>query len=169
LQRILISACLLGERVRYDGGDRHLESPLLMRWQQEGRLIALCPEVAGGLPVPRPPAEITGGDAEAVLRGRGAIRNNRGEDVTTPFLEGAERALACCLQHRIKLAILKEGSPSCAVAHLNDGSFSGRKIGGRGLTALLLARHGIATFNEHQLQEAADLPPQLEHPPHAVA
>ena len=69
MQKILVSACLLGEKVRYDGGDCR-QSGLLELWQQDGRIVALCPEVAGGLPVPRPAAEILSGDADGVLRGQ---------------------------------------------------------------------------------------------------
>ena len=155
MHKILISACLLGENVRYDGNHSLIHSTHLKQWQQQGRLLPLCPEVAGGLPVPRPAAEIDAGDAEAVISGEGHIRRGDGEDVRAAFMAGAEKALALCLQHHIHIAILKEGSPSCGVNKVNDGSFSGTKINGQGVTARVLAKHGIAVFSEFQIVAAA--------------
>jgi len=154
MQMILVSACLLGQKVRYDGGDCRQEG-LLAGWHAEGRILPLCPEVAGGLPVPRPAAEIEAGDAEAVLFGRAAIRTAAGRDISDAFVDGAERALAICRQHGIRMAVLKEGSPSCGSARVGDGSFSGMKVAGQGLTARLLERHGIRVFSEERIDEAA--------------
>jgi len=155
MQRILVSACLLGQRVRYDGGDAALDDATFRRWLDEGRLVGFCPEAAGGLPVPRQPAELEHGDAEAVLHGRAAVRTRGGVEVTDAFLRGAELALAECGRHGIRLAVLKEGSPSCGVDLVNDGGFSGHKIAGQGLTARLLTRHGIRVFSEHQIPAAS--------------
>ncbi|NWF38914.1 DUF523 domain-containing protein [Mariprofundus sp. NF] len=154
MQKILVSACLLGEKVRYDGGDSR-QSGLIAQWQSEGRLISICPEVAGGLPIPRPPAEIVSGSADAVLRGRGSVQRQNGEDVTDAFVDGAERALALCMKHQIGFAILKEGSPSCGVNSVNDGRFSGIKIDGEGVAACLLRRHGIDVFSEQEVEQLA--------------
>ncbi|ATX80907.1 Uncharacterized conserved protein YbbK, DUF523 family [Mariprofundus ferrinatatus] len=153
MQKILVSACLLGQKVRYDGGDC-LQHGLLDAWQSDGRLVPFCPEVAGGLTVPRAPAEIVLGDADFVLRGCGMICTQHGDDVTDAFVDGAERALAECMRHGIRIAILKEGSPSCGATRVNDGSFSGRKIDGLGVTARLLVRHGVHVFSEQQLDAA---------------
>jgi len=153
MHRILISACLLGDNVRYDGNNSLFHSDRLQFWQQQGRLLRLCPEVAGGLPVPRVAAEIDGGDAKAVIKGEVQIRRQDGVDVSDAFMTGAEIALALCMKHDIRIAILKEGSPSCGVNKVNDGSFSGTKISGQGLTACMLAQHGIAVFSEHQIAE----------------
>jgi len=161
MHKILVSACLLGEKVRYDGGDCRQDG-LLLQWQAEGRIVPFCPEVAGGLPVPRPAAEIEAGDAEAVLHGRGAIRTGSGMDVTEPFLQGAEKALAECRRHNIHMVVLKEGSPSCGVSLVNDGSFAGHKVSGTGLTSRLLQRHGIRVFSEGQLDEAATCLQRME-------
>jgi len=161
MQKILVSACLLGAKVRYDGSDC-LQHGVLDQWQQQGRIIALCPETLAGLPVPRPPAEIEQGNAEAVLRGKAAVRRQDATDVTDAFLEGAELALRECWRHKIKVAILKEGSPSCGVCLVNDGSFSGHKIAGSGMTAALLIRHGISVFSEHQMQDAEQRIRELE-------
>jgi len=155
VNKILISACLLGENVRYNGGNSHLDSTILQQWQQEGRILSTCPEMAGGLPVPRMPSEIENGDAKAVLLGKSGIRRKDGDDVTDAYMDGAEMTLALCIQHHIRIAILKEGSPSCGVSCVNDGSFSGHKIDGQGLTAHLLTRHGISVFSESQINQAA--------------
>lgn len=160
-EKVLVSACLLGEKVRYDGSDCQ-QRGLIEQWQREGRVVPLCPEVAGELPVPRPPAEIEDGNAEAVLQGKSAIRRKDGTDVSESFLQGAEKALAECWKHKIKIAVLKEGSPSCGANRVNDGTFSGIKINGQGLTARLLARHGISVFSEAQMDEAAKRLTELE-------
>jgi len=161
MERILVSACLLGEKVRYDGGECAAHG-LLDTWSKQGRIISLCPEMAGGLCVPRLPAEIEAGDANAVLRGTGKVQRKDGADVTAAFLDGAERALAQCWEHKIKIAILKEGSPSCGSSLVNDGRFSSQKISGQGITTALLSGHGISVFNETQLDEAARRLSELE-------
>jgi len=154
MHKILISACLLGENVRYDGKNSLNNSDILEVWKRQGRLVPLCPEVAGGLAIPRPPAEIEAGNAKAVIKGEGAIRRKGGGDVTDAFMVGAEKSLALCMQYNIRIAILKEGSPSCGVNKVNDGRFSGVKIAGQGVTACLLEQHGIAVFSEYQIVEA---------------
>ncbi len=164
MQKILVSACLLGEKVRYDGGDCR-RAGLLRRWQEEGRVVPFCPETAGGLPTPRAPAEIEGGEADAVLAGRARVRNKTGGDVTDAFVDGAELALAACWRERIKVAVLKEGSPSCGANSVSDGSFTGRKRKGQGVTARLLARHGISVFSEDELEAAARRLAELEAVP----
>jgi uncharacterized protein YbbK (DUF523 family) len=149
MEKVLVSACLLGERVRYHGGDAHVDHPLLRRWQQEGRLVVLCPEVTGGLTTPRPAAEIrTTPEGRRVLTAAGC-------DVTDAFERGAEAAAAACAAHRIRMAILKDGSPSCGSGTIYDGTFSRRRTAGEGLTAARLKRDGIAIFSEDQLEDAA--------------
>jgi len=160
MQKILVSACLFGERVRYDGG--HSRVAALEQWQKQGRIISICPEVAGGLPIPRPAAEIESGDSDLVLRGRGFIRRRDGQDITDAFIDGAECALALCFEHHIRIAILKEGSPSCGVSLVNSGDFSGRKIDGMGITARLLSQHSVFVFSEHQLDRAAEKLAELD-------
>jgi len=136
----------LGEAVRYDGGDccHHLNKQaaiLLQQWQQQGLLLPLCPEVSGGLPVPRPAAEIVGDK----------VVTQAGEDVSHAFRMGAEKALALCQQYQIQYAILKQGSPSCGNSLVNDGTFSKTKVRGQGITAGLLTAHHIQVFNETEL------------------
>jgi len=161
IQKILVSACLLGEKVRYDGSACSVHG-LLDTWGRQGRIVPICPEVAGGLCVPREPAEIEQGDADAVLRGLGRIRKKNGDDLTDAFMDGAERALALCWEHKIKIAILKEGSPSCGSNRVNDGKFKSHKINGQGLTTALLTGHGISVFSEDQLHAAAQRLAELE-------
>lgn len=161
MEKILVSRCLLGHRVRYDGG-AHGPFDLLGVWQSEGRIVPLCPEVAGGLPTPRPPAEIPGGQGGAVLDGRVAVVTVGGEDVTTAFVAGAEAALELIARHGIRLAVLKARSPSCGNLENYDGSFSGTRVAGEGVTTAALKRAGVAVFNETELVAAQRLLAALE-------
>lgn len=151
--KVLVSACLLGQPVRYDGRDSG-HPDLLRRWQAEGRVVPLCPEVAGGLPTPRPPAEIPGGQGGSVLDGEAQVLTVLGEDVSEAFLKGADLALALVRRHCIGVAVLKSGSPSCGNLLTYDGSFSGTKVPGEGVTAALLRREGVKVFSELQLAQA---------------
>jgi uncharacterized protein YbbK (DUF523 family) len=154
MQKILVSRCLLGHRVRYDGG---AGGPFdqLQRWIDEGRVVPLCPEVAGGLPTPRAAAEIPGGQGGDVLDGQAAVITTEGEDVSAQFLSGAYQALELVQQHDIRIAVLKANSPSCGNLLTYDGTFSGVKVTGEGVTAALLRRHGVRVFSELELAEAA--------------
>lgn len=138
---VLISACLCGERCRYNG--EVLSYPRFERLVHEGLALAVCPEVLGGLGVPRPPCEIRGG---RVIAGDA-------KDVTEAFEKGARAVLAPARQHGIRAAVFKERSPSCGSGHVYDGSFSGRLVPGAGLAAALLMRHGIAVCNEETATE----------------
>lgn len=164
MQKILVSRCLLGQPVRYDGG-AHGPFDLLQRWQAEGRVVALCPEVAGGLPTPRAPAEIAGGQGARVLDGQLAVLTVDGEDVTAAFVEGAEQALKLVRQHGIRLALLKARSPSCGNRENYDGSFSGTKVAGEGVTAAALRRAGVQVFSEEELPAAEAALRKLEEQP----
>lgn len=114
-------------------------------WQQLGCLVTICPEMSGGLPVPRPPAE---------LQPDGRILTESGQDVSAQFNQGAQNTLQLCQQQHIKIAILKQSSPSCGSQQIYDGSFSGQKIAGMGITAQLLTEHGINVFCEQTLSQA---------------
>lgn len=163
MERILVSSCLLGRPVRYDGRAKESKAAVFTRWHAEGRLVPVCPEVAGGLAVPRPPAEITPisgrderrTDGHAVLDGTARVLTTDGDDVTEPFIRGAEHALIVARRHRVRMAVLKEGSPSCAGHRLYDGSFSGRSVSGVGVTTALLERHRIRVFTEDDFDSAA--------------
>jgi len=154
MQKILVSRCLLGHRVRYDGG---ASGPFdqLAQWLDEGRVIPLCPEVAGGLPTPRAAAEIPGGQGGQVLDGQALVITTEGEDVSAQFLSGAYQALELVREHGIRIAILKANSPSCGNLLTYDGTFRGVKVSGEGVTAALLRRHGVQVFSELELAEAA--------------
>lgn len=154
MEKILVSRCLLGQRVRYDGG-AHGPFSELQRWQAEGRIVGVCPEVAGGLPTPRPPAEIRDGRGAAVLDGHLPVLTSDGQDVTAAFVEGASQALELVRKHAIRMAVLKARSPSCGNEQTYDGSFSGTRVDGEGVTAALLRRHGVKVFHEGQLDQAA--------------
>ncbi|TYO75287.1 DUF523 domain-containing protein [Pseudomonas sp. CK-NBRI-02] len=153
LPRVLVSACLLGQPVRYDGRDSG-HPDLLQRWQAEGRVVPLCPEVVGGLPTPRPPAEIPGGQGAAVLDGQAQVVTVTGLDVSEAFLAGARQALALVREHGIRVAVLKAGSPSCGNRLTYDGTFSGVKVPGEGVTTALLRREGVLVFSELELEDA---------------
>ena len=155
MQKILVSRCLLGHRVRYDGG---ASGPFdqLQAWLDEGRVVPLCPEVAGGLPTPRAAAEIPGGQGGEVLDGQASVITAEGEDVSAQFLSGAYQALELVQRHGIRIAVLKANSPSCGNLLTYDGTFSGVKVTGEGITAALLKRHGVRVFSELELADAAE-------------
>ncbi|OPK10769.1 DUF523 domain-containing protein [Pseudomonas sp. VI4.1] len=154
MQKVLVSRCLLGHRVRYDGG---ASGPFdqLQHWLDEGRVVPLCPEVAGGLPTPRAAAEIPGGQGGEVLDGQAPVITTEGADVSAQFLAGAYQALELVEKHGIRIAVLKANSPSCGNLLTYDGTFSGVKVSGEGVTAALLKRHGVQVFSELELAEAA--------------
>ncbi|MDD0973563.1 DUF523 domain-containing protein [Pseudomonas fontis] len=154
MHKVLVSACLLGQPVRYDGrASGHPDT--LQAWQAQGRVVPLCPEVAGGLPTPRPPAEIPGGQGRAVLDGDARVVTVAGEDVSAQFVAGAQIALALVRRHGIRIAVLKSGSPSCGNQQTYDGTFSGTKVAGEGVTTALLRGDGVLVFSELELEAAA--------------
>lgn len=152
--RVLVSACLLGERVRYHGGDAFIDHPILRRWLAEGRVVPLCPEVEGGLPTPRPAAEIQNGGGTAVILRNAVVRTRDGHDVTPQFLAGAEAAVRAIRRHGITVAVLKDGSPSCGSTMIHDGSFSGARRSSDGVTAAALRAAGVRVFSERELEPA---------------
>lgn len=155
MEAVLVSACLLGEAVRYNGGDKRSESDILQRWLREGRVVAVCPEVAGGLPVPRPPAEIVdGAGGPSVLAGTVRVVASNAQDVTAEFVKGAQTAAELARAHRIRVAVLKEGSPSCGSSYTYDGTFTGTRVSHPGVTTALLQQAGVHVFSEQQFAEA---------------
>lgn len=167
MHKVLVSRCLLGQRVRYDGGVQAAEA-LLAAWQSEGRVVPVCPEVEGGLPTPRPRAEIPTGQGAAVLDGRLPVRTHEGDDVTAPYLEGARIALRLAAEHGIRIAVLKARSPSCGNTETYDGTFTATRVPGEGVTAAALRRAGIRVFNETELADAAAALAELEASPPQV-
>jgi uncharacterized protein YbbK (DUF523 family) len=160
---VLVSACLLGEAVRYNGGDMRCDDGILQRWLREGRVISVCPEVAGGLPVPRPRAEIAdGADGRQVLAGNARVIDSNGRDVTAYLVCGAGQALERARAKQIRIAVLKQHSPSCGTHYTFDGSFTDTRVPRVGVTAALLQQAGIRVFSEAQLAEADALLKQFE-------
>lgn len=165
MKKLLVSACLLGQPIRYDGDDngdkvKHL-SEWLERWRLEGRLIPVCPETLGGLPTPRPPAESVGGDGHEVLAGSARVMTYEGDDVTTAFVEGAEKTLNTALTSGAAGALLAARSPSCGTGEIYNGSFTRTVTEGDGVTVALLQQNGIRCFtpadSEAMIQWMADI------------
>jgi len=150
---ILISACLLGNPVRYDGTDLFLDHPLIKKWLDQDRLIAVCPEVEGGMSVPRAAAEITNGDGKSVLGGKSRVMDSEGEDVTNSFIKGALKTLKMALDNDCVAAILTEHSPSCGSNKVYDGTFTKTKRDGVGVTTSMLEQNHIPVFNQEQLED----------------
>ena len=140
--KILVSSCLLGKNVRYDGKNNLIDHKIF----QENQIFPICPEVDGGLPTPRPPSEIV----------KDKVINIHGEDVSKFFQNGANLALSLAKKQGIKIAILKSKSPSCGKDKIYDGSFSKKLISGDGLTAKTLKENGIKVFDETELDEARE-------------
>ena len=140
MEPILISACLLGAACRYDGGS----NPVLSVEALMGRcqLVPVCPEQLGGLPTPREPAERT----------EGGVVTKTGADVSAQFQRGAEQALHLARIFGCKKAVLKERSPSCGAGEIYDGSFTGARVPGDGVTAQRLKANGIAVFGESEIE-----------------
>ena len=138
---LLISACLMGIRCRYDGGRKEL--PCLNSLLDKHVLIPVCPEVLGGLSTPRMPAERIG---------RRVVTRD-GRDVTDNYLRGAQEALRLAQMTGCTHALLKERSPSCGCGRIYDGTFSGRLCDGDGVCGALLQQHGIKVLGESRVQE----------------
>lgn len=139
--KVVISACLLGIRCRYDGGDSRSDTAIKQGETQD--IIPVCPEESGGLPTPRPPAEIVGGDGNDVLDGKAKVMTVEGTDVTEAYLKGARHALGVAQSNGTTHVVLKARSPSCGCGDIYDGTFSGTLTSGDGVTTALLKRHGI--------------------------
>ena len=148
---ILVSACLLGQKVKYDGGDNLQE--LLKAAEKEGHFVSVCPETAGGLPRPREPVEIQKGTGEDVLEGCADVQSPSGKDCTKEFLNGAQSVLETAKRYHARVAILKESSPSCGSHTVYDGTFTHKKIEGQGVCAALLKRNGIRLYSEKDMTE----------------
>ena len=146
---ILVSACLLGHKVKFSGGANTHD--LLLKYNERGRFLAVCPECFGQLPVPRPPVEIQHATGKKVLAGKAEVRDAQGHDATRAFLTGADKVLKIAEAYHGKVAILKEGSPSCGVKKIHGGNFDGKKIKGQGVTTALLMKNGITVYSEKDM------------------
>ena len=136
---IIVSACLLGEKCRYDGEGKLCRD--LDRLRNKYNFIAVCPEILGGLKTPRSPSEICGG----------RVVDKDGKDNTEAYLKGAKKALEAAERHKCTFAVLKSKSPSCGKGKVYDGSFSGRLVKGNGITAELFKKNGIRVLTEEEI------------------
>lgn len=137
--RILVSACLLGVGCKYSGGDN--ADPRVIALKERFELVPVCPEQLGGLPTPRPCAERAGQ----------RVATENGQEVTPQFQKGAEETLRLAKLLDCQAALLKSRSPSCGSVEIYDGSFSHRRVLGRGVTAEKLVHAGIPVFDEEHL------------------
>ena len=143
---ILISACLAGLNVRYNGTnclDEKIQKLVL-----ENKAVTVCPELMGGFSTPREPAEIVGGNGQDVLDGNATVVESSGRDVTDLYLKGAYATLQKALEVGATYVILKEYSPSCGSAKIYNGEFNGIKLAGEGVTTALLRRNNIVVLSE---------------------
>jgi len=145
---ILVSSCLAGLKVRYNG--THCLDEKVAKLIEEKKAVAVCPEVLGGLSTPREPAEIIGGDGNDVLDGKAKVLTENGKDVTEHFLRGAYATLEIAKKVGATLVVLKENSPSCGSTMVYSGEFNGQKIAGDGVTSALLKRNGFKVISEEQ-------------------
>ena len=141
---ILISACLVGHRVRFDGGVK--TNDLLMKYNERGRFIAVCPECFAMLPIPRPPMELQRTSGEKVLAGKGHALDKNGQDTTEYLITGAEKVLKIAEAYHVRVAILKERSPSCGTHLVHTGKFDGQTRQAMGVCAGCFGGHGIKVY-----------------------
>ncbi|SDA77769.1 Uncharacterized conserved protein YbbK, DUF523 family [Lachnospiraceae bacterium G11] len=137
--KILVSACLLGQKCKYNGGDNYSEA--VAEYVKGHEVIPVCPEVEGGLSVPRIPCEIV----------NGVVTNAEGLSVDKEFRRGAELCLKKALEEKVDLAILQSRSPSCGVNQIYDGTFTGKLVSGKGVFARLLEENGIETIDVEEI------------------
>ncbi|MDO4582175.1 MAG: DUF523 domain-containing protein [Bacillota bacterium] len=149
---ILVSACLVGENCKYDGGNNYNQA--VVDYLRGREYIAFCPELTAGLDTPRQPCEIIGnGDGAGVVIGMCKVINNNMENLSSAFVEGARQAYRECQRHKIQMAILKDKSPSCGVYKIYDGSFSHKLKRGMGVTASLLNCNHILVKSEEDIEK----------------
>ncbi len=145
MESILISACLLGIRCRYDGESKEYD---LKNLEKRFNLIPVCPEIYGGLPTPRVPSEILGDE----------VFNREGICVSEQYNKGAEEALKLAKKFDVKYAVLKAKSPSCGKGEIYDGTFSKKLIQGDGIAVRCLKKHGIEIFTENEIDLLLEKP-----------
>ena len=148
---ILVSSCLAGLEVRYNG--THCLNNKIMKLIEEKKAITVCPELLGGFSTPREPAEIIGGNGEDVLDGKAKVIEKSGRDVTELYIKGAYITLKKAIDVNATVVVLKEYSPSCGSSMIFNGEFIGEKIAGNGVTAALLKRNGLQVISEKQFSD----------------
>ena len=137
--KIFVSACLMGKNCKYNGGNNYSEA--VKKYVEGHEVISMCPEVEGGLPIPRTPAEIV----------NGIVTNRDGVSVDKEFRAGAEKILDVLLEEKVELAILQSRSPSCGIGRIYDGSFTKTLTNGNGIFADLLVKHGIKVIDVEKI------------------
>ena len=142
-EKLLISACLMGFCCKYDGGTNTLPADTIAALREQYELIPVCPETAGGLPIPRAPSE----------RRDGRVISREGNDVTAEYEQGAQIALALTERFGGRKALLKERSPSCGAGEIYDGTFSHSRVPGDGVAAEALRRAGLFLCGESELEK----------------
>jgi len=145
----LCSACLLGIKCRYNGKGK--PNKKLVALAKKELLIPVCPEQLGGQPTPRPNAEIKNGNGKDVLKRKAKVYEDNGQDVTRYFINGAKEVLKIAKLYNVKVAILKQKSPSCGSGQIYDGTFSKNLISGDGVTSALLKKKGIKIISEEEI------------------
>lgn len=151
--KILVSSCLLGNPVRYDGTAGTLDKRLRSYLEAGCDLLEFCPECEGGLDTPRIPAEICEGTGDDVFTGTAQVKTSQHQNVTDSFILGAQRCVEFCKRENISICLLKERSPSCGSSIVYDGTFTGRLIQGRGVTTTLLEKNNIQVFSDENFNE----------------
>ncbi len=139
MENLLISSCLVGNNTKYNGKNNYL--PLIEKLKDKYNLIVICPEVMGGLSIPRDPSEIKGDK----------VISNKGNDVTKEYNLGAKIALDLAKKYNCKKALLMEKSPSCGVKKIYDGTFSKNLIDGMGITTKLLYENKIEVYSKDEI------------------
>ncbi|MFD2212673.1 DUF523 domain-containing protein [Metabacillus endolithicus] len=148
---LLVSSCLAGLEVRYNGTHSLLKE--IRDLVNENKAVTVCPELLGGFTTPREPAEIVGGNGEDVLDGHARVVEKSGKDVTELYIRGAYSTLEKAIEMKAKVVILKDYSPSCGSSMIYNGRFKGKKVIGNGVTTALLKRNGIMVFSESNLPD----------------
>lgn len=146
---MIVSACLVGVDCKYSGENNYNDK--VKEFLKDKQYIIICPEQLGGLTTPRKPSEIDKIGGKEVLKGNSKVINCDNEDVTENFIKGAKESLKIAKMFNCKKALLKEGSPSCGCNLIYDGTFTGQKISGMGVTAALFNENNIEVFSEKEL------------------
>lgn len=143
MKKIVVSACLLGRNCKYSGGNNRNEA--VIAYLKDKEYIPVCPEVEAGMPVPRPPVEIRDGKVISI----------EGKDLDAVYRKGVAKVMETISKEEISLAILKAKSPTCGVHEIYDGTFTGRKIPGRGILAEVLMKAGVVVCDEKDLEKGS--------------
>jgi len=146
-EKILVSRCLLGENVRYDGGNCLVNKSKLAKIEKNFEIIPICPEVLAGMSIPREPIELI----------NNSIYNEKNEKLDDMFIPVFNYLKILIVKNKIKYALLKEFSPSCGVHEVYDGTFSGKTVSGMGLVTSFLKKEGVTVFSEYEMNQLIEV------------